>query len=677
MIKCTDLPTLECKNNFSARSQPLSVRELINKECEKGFLSGPYKIPPFNYYRVSPLGLAVGKYSGKKRLILDLSAPHDDDDNCSINDLISKEDCSMTYVRIDDAIKVIRKLGRFSLCSKFDIEAAFKQLGIRKDQWHLFCIKWCKEYFFFNRLAFGCRSSPIIFDNLSRAICWIATNIYKIEYIFHLLDDFLTIDKPDSCAERTMALMTTLFKRLNIPLAKHKVVGPCTVIEYLGIILDTEKMETRLPLDKTSRISEFIKKFLNRQSCTKRELLQLLGHLNFAMRVIIPGRSFVSYLISLSTTVKDLKDKIYLTDECRTDLRFWYSFLVNWNGINMFYDSDYTSVRDIELYTDAASTIGYGGYFKGKWFCSPWPDDLNSPCEKKFSMAFLELYPIVVAAILWGHSWTTKRILFRCDNEATVHIVNKGRSRCLLIMKLMRTLTLYASRAVQDTCTFSGHSTSQVPASLTSNVALKSTVSDLWRHVLSTRTSQTYKVGYRAYTAFLANNGVVWLVSKHFDSTVNLSVTDVEILDSYAILHLKTSKTDPFRKGVSIQLHKSDHTICPFSAVQKYIAIRKGREASFCFSDPLFVKENGNALDRDFFIRSLRHVLDICGYNSSLYNGHSFRIGASTSAGSVNIQDHLIKTLGRWTSDSYCRYIRISNDTIRKAQKSLTLSKNT
>ncbi|CAC5377054.1 unnamed protein product [Mytilus coruscus] len=131
-------------------------------------------------------------------------------------------------------------------------------------------------------------------------------------------------------------------------------------------------------------------------------------------------------------------------------------------------------------------------------------------------------------------------------------------------------------------------------------------------------------------------------VSKHFDSTVNLSVTDVEILDSYAILHLKTSKTGPFRNGVN----------------------------------PLFVKENGSALDRDFFIRSLRHVLDICGYNSSFYNDHSFRIDASTSAGSVNIQDHLIKTLGRWTSDSYCRYIRISKDTIRKAQKSLTLSNN-
>jgi hypothetical protein len=46
--------------------------------------------------------------------------------------------------------------------------------------------------------------------------------------------------------------MTTLFKRLNIALAKHKVVGPCTVIENLGIILDTEKLEARLPQEKVA-----------------------------------------------------------------------------------------------------------------------------------------------------------------------------------------------------------------------------------------------------------------------------------------------------------------------------------------------------------------------------------------------------------------------------------------
>ena len=73
MITNADLLTFECRNNFSARSQPAIVKDLIDKQCEKGFLSGPYKIPPFKKYRVSPLGLAERKYSKKKRLILDLS----------------------------------------------------------------------------------------------------------------------------------------------------------------------------------------------------------------------------------------------------------------------------------------------------------------------------------------------------------------------------------------------------------------------------------------------------------------------------------------------------------------------------------------------------------------------------------------------------------------------------
>ena len=42
-----------------------------------------------------------------------IGPPHDTDDISSINDLISKEECSLTYVKIDNAIKVILELGRF------------------------------------------------------------------------------------------------------------------------------------------------------------------------------------------------------------------------------------------------------------------------------------------------------------------------------------------------------------------------------------------------------------------------------------------------------------------------------------------------------------------------------------------------------------------------------------
>ncbi|CAG2220834.1 unnamed protein product [Mytilus edulis] len=87
----------ECGIVYLLETQPDVVSELIEKEVFKGFLYGPFKDPPFQKYRVSPIGIAEGKYSGKKRLILDLSSPHNDDKHLSINDLIDKQDCSMSY----------------------------------------------------------------------------------------------------------------------------------------------------------------------------------------------------------------------------------------------------------------------------------------------------------------------------------------------------------------------------------------------------------------------------------------------------------------------------------------------------------------------------------------------------------------------------------------------------
>ena len=84
--------TLECPNNLSARIQPETVKTLIENEVKKGYLVGPFNTPPFSNYRVSPLGVAEGMYSGKKRLIVDLSAPHNDKNHVSLNQLINKDD---------------------------------------------------------------------------------------------------------------------------------------------------------------------------------------------------------------------------------------------------------------------------------------------------------------------------------------------------------------------------------------------------------------------------------------------------------------------------------------------------------------------------------------------------------------------------------------------------------
>ena len=63
LVSTTNLPTKEYKNLLSARTQPDIVSKLLTEECDKGYALGPLNQVPFDTYRVSPIGVATGKYS--------------------------------------------------------------------------------------------------------------------------------------------------------------------------------------------------------------------------------------------------------------------------------------------------------------------------------------------------------------------------------------------------------------------------------------------------------------------------------------------------------------------------------------------------------------------------------------------------------------------------------------
>ena len=79
-------------------------------------------------------------------------------------------------------------------------------------------------------------------------------------------------------------------------------------------------------------------------------------------------------------------------------------------------------------------------FFGDQWFQGEIPENILQLSEAH-SMAFCELYPIVMACVLWGSEWPRKRILFFCDNMSSVNIINKVRSKISLIMSLVRKLT--------------------------------------------------------------------------------------------------------------------------------------------------------------------------------------------------------------------------------------------
>ena len=84
---------------------------------------------------------------------------------------------------------------------------------------------------------------------------------------------------------------------------------------------------------------------------------------------------------------------------------------------------------------------------------------------------------------------------------------------------------------------------------------------------------------------------------------------------------------------------------------------------------PLFLLENGSAIHRRNFLTTFREIRT--NHADSHITGHSMRVGVATSAAKARIEDHLIKSLGRWTSDSYVRYIKTPDSAIKHAQQSM------
>ena len=59
-------------------------------------------------------------------------------------------------------------------------------------------------------------------------------------------------------------------------------------------------MEARLPLDKLNRLSMELDAWHIKKSATLQELQSLIGTLNFACKVIPPGRAFLQRIINLT-----------------------------------------------------------------------------------------------------------------------------------------------------------------------------------------------------------------------------------------------------------------------------------------------------------------------------------------------------------------------------------------
>lgn len=120
-------------NLVSASEHSDTVGQKLAKEIQARRIMGLFAGPPLPNLKISPLGVIPKKVQGEFRMIHHLSFPFGD----SVNDFIPPEFCSVQYARVDDAIRIIKLLGRGCTVAKTDVRNAFRIIPIHPLDYQL------------------------------------------------------------------------------------------------------------------------------------------------------------------------------------------------------------------------------------------------------------------------------------------------------------------------------------------------------------------------------------------------------------------------------------------------------------------------------------------------------------------------------------------------------------
>lgn len=425
-------------NNRSATINGSVIDEYLANEVYLGRVAGPFEKPPIEELHISSFGVLPKRNQPNKwRLIVDLSSP----DRFSVNDGIDPSKFTLQYVQLDQILKMVGKLGKGALMAKFDVQSAYRNVPVHPSDRYLLGLKWRDSYFVDLVLPFGLRSAPFIFDSVASAIEWILSFHFGLSAIEHYLDDFILAGPPQSrLCERQYITAQQVCQELGVPLHDDKCEGPSTKMVILGIEIDSVRQVACLPLNKLVPLQQLIHSWQKKRWCNRKQLESLIGHLHHAAKVVWSGRTFIRRMLDLLCCFRSPAHPIRLNQEFRLDLMWWHTFLGPWNGVSFWFFPGMSSEPSLEVCSDASGAIGYGAIFKGKWFNGFW-----DPLQFNQSIAYKELFPIVLAAHLWGSQWSGHHVCFKCDNEAVVHILNNRTSKIPLIMRLLRKLLLQAA----------------------------------------------------------------------------------------------------------------------------------------------------------------------------------------------------------------------------------------
>ena len=139
---------------------------------------------------------------------------------------------------------------------------------------------------------------------------------------------------------------------------------------------------------------------------------------------------------------------------------------------------------------------------------------------------------------------------------------------------------------------------------------------------------------------------------------------------AYLKITLRKTKTSQFKKSHAY-VYSNQTGFCAVTAVENFVKLKE-KHMSFGQNSHLFSWPGAN-MSVKYFNKLIRDVAAWLGLKTKHYSSHCFRAGGATTATNRGIAPHVIKQMGRWTSNCFELYVKKPREALFKAQNSILM----
>ena len=344
---------------------------------------------------------SVPKGPSDRRPIIDLSA---------LNKLLRK-----VSFRMEDLGKVAKSLSPGRWAVKLDLKDAYLHIRLSLEIIKYFGFALGERIFAFLVLPFGLSPAPWIFTRVLKPVKKALRRLGI--WITSFLDDFLIVGRSQQECLEHARISIGLLQRLGFRINWGKsVLVPQQRLEYLGVVLDLEKMTFSLPREKVERVlslvlsseAPFLKRF---------ELESLVGFLNFATAFLPLGKLWMKPLlawVNSHSTPLNRQERIPTDEALREALLPWADRAFLESSVPM-----QLGCPSLVLMTDA-SRWGWGGVLAPHQVCGAWDS-----AQRALSMNWLELKAVHLSLLHFLPLLKGRCISLRADNTTALACIKR------------------------------------------------------------------------------------------------------------------------------------------------------------------------------------------------------------------------------------------------------------